>query len=46
MRRRLETPAVLRGNQNAWTEEARRNRFANFLLRRELGMLARGRHAT
>jgi hypothetical protein len=45
MRRRLESPALPRGNQIAWTEEARRNRSANFLLRGALGMLARVRHA-
>jgi len=45
MCRRLETPTLVRGIQNAWTEEPRRNRFANFRLRGVLGMLARARHA-
>jgi hypothetical protein len=34
-----------RHNQNAWPEDARRNRSANFLLRHALGVLARLRHA-
>jgi hypothetical protein len=45
MRRRLKAPALVRSIENAWAEEARRNRFANFLLRGVLGMLARVRHA-
>src|SRR5262245_57948906 len=45
MRPRLETPALICSLENAWTEEARRNRCANFRLRGVLGMLARVRHA-
>jgi hypothetical protein len=32
MRRRLKAPALVWDIENAWTEEARRNRSANFLL--------------
>jgi hypothetical protein len=45
MRLRLKTPHLIRNNQNAWTEDARVNRFANFRLRHELGTLTRVRHA-
>ena len=46
MRPWLKATCVAHNNQNTWTEHAQLNRFANFRLRGELGMLARGRHAT
>jgi len=40
---RLKTGALFRSNQNAMTEDARRNRYADFLLRGVLGMVAGAR---
>jgi hypothetical protein len=44
IRRAARNGTAPRSNQNAWTEDARLNRCANFRLRLALGMLARVRH--
>jgi hypothetical protein len=45
VRHRLKALVLVRSIENARMEEAQRNRYANFLLRGVLGMLARVRHA-
>jgi hypothetical protein len=41
---RHETPVLIRRNENALMENARRNRYADFRLRGVLGMVAGVRH--